>query len=171
MIVRRWLPYVVAVILGVAAALLVSCGDAPDSGISADRASDLKSDLDVVRQRVDDARCSRLTGQLRQVRTRIDRLPESVDAQLRERLRDGSDKLRDEARTECSENRDAKEAETQTTDTQTTPEPTATQPPQTKAKPPPTATTAPPATTTSPSPAPQPQPPNPGGGTPPELQP
>lgn len=166
---RRWLPYVLAAVLGSGAALLAACGDAPKAGISADEASDLKSQIEDVRQRVDDARCQPLVDQLRQVDERIDGLPSSVDAQLRRRMRDGSEKLRETARSECEENRAAKETETTTTETAPVPDTTETQPPATTTKPPPTTTTPPTATTPSPPPAPEPPPADPGGGTPPEL--
>jgi len=170
--VRRWLPYVLAALLGTGAAVLAACSDAPKGGIAANEASSLKSQIEDIQQRVDDARCQALIAQLRQVDTHVDRLPSSVDAQLRRRLRDGSDNLRDAARRECEENREAKEAEKTTTDTTTTPETPEAPPPPTTTKPPSTTPTTPPTTTPSPPPAPAPQPPpNPGGGTPPELEP
>ena len=172
MIVRRWLPYVLAALLGTGAAVLAACSDAPKGGIAANEASSLKSEIEDVQQRVDDARCQALFDQLRQVDNRVDRLPSSVDAQLRRRLRDGSDNLREPAARECEKNREAKEAEKTTSDTTTTPETPEAPPPPTTTKPPSTTPTTPPTTTPSPPPAPAPQPPpNPGGGTPPELEP
>jgi len=172
-IMRRWLPYVVAALLGTGAAVLAACSDAPESGIAAGEASSLKSQIEDIQQRVDDARCQALFDQLRQVDTRVDRLPSSVDAQLRQRLRDGSDNLRETARRECERNREAKETKTATTETLTNPEPIETQPPPTTTNPRPTTTTPPPTTTSSPPPPPEPvpQPSPPGGGTPPELGP
>lgn len=170
MIVRRWLPYVLAAVLGVGAALLAACGDSPSAGIPADEASDLKSHIDDVQQRVDDARCEALIGQLRQVITRIDRLPSSVDAQLRRRLSRGAETLRTNSISECDENREAKQ--TTPTETQTTPETIETQAPPTSTAPPPS-TTPPQTTAPPPPPAPTPQPPpaDPGGGTPSEVPP
>lgn len=173
MIVRRWLPYLVAAVLGTGTALLAACGDGPSGGIAADDASQLKSDIDDVQQRVDDARCAALVGQLRQLVSRIDRLGPDVDAQLRERLSEGTSRLRERALTECEENRQAKDTETTTTETQTTTTETTTQPPETTTQPPET-TTQPPPTTTAPPPPPEPVPPppvDPGGGTPPEVGP
>ena len=171
---RRWLPYVVAALLGTGAAVLAACSDAPESGIAAGEASSLKSQIEDIQQRVDDARCQALFDQLRQVDTRVDRLPSSVDAQLRQRLRDGSDNLRDAARRECEKNREAKKTETTTTETAPIPETPETQPPPTTTNPPSNTTTLPPKTTPSPAPAPAPvpqPPPESGGGTPPELAP
>ncbi len=174
MTVRRRLAYLLALVLGVGAALLVACGDGTERGIPADEASALESDLEDVQQRVEDARCGQLVGQLRQVRDRIDRLEPPVDAQLRERLREGAERLRDQAMTECEENREATETQTTTTDTVPTETQTrTTEPAQTQTQtqtqpappPPPTQTQPPPQT----NPAPPAAPPEvgPGGGTPP----
>jgi TolA-binding protein len=174
-IVRRWLPYVLAAILGVGTALLVACGDGPAHGLSANQASKLQSDLVDVQQRVDSAHCNELIKQLSQIDTRIDELPSSVDAQLRERLREGAERLRSTSRTECEENRQGTQTDTTTTETQTEPTTTETQPPATTATQPQT-TTAPPTTTAVPPAPPEPPvtpppPVGPGGGTPPEINP
>jgi TolA-binding protein len=172
MIVRRWLPYLLAAVLGGGSAVLAACSDGPKNGLSAGDASAIKSDLDDVQQRVEGARCDTLVTQLRQVRDRIDRLGSDVDSQLRQRLADGADRLRTNALSECDKNRESQETETTTTETQTTPQETQTQPPETTTQPP--QTTTPPAPTTPvppPEPAPPPVPPpgNPSGGTSPGI--
>jgi outer membrane biosynthesis protein TonB len=183
MTVRRTLPYLLAALLGVGAAVLAACGSGSDSGIPAANAGDLKSQINDVRQAVDDGRCSDVPGQLRQVDEGIDDLPPSTDDQLVNNLRDGANKLLDLAREEC----DATPAETTTTETTTTettttetaPVETTPQPTETTTTETPTTTTAPPTTTQpappppEPAPVPEPVPPppagTPGGGVEPEI--
>jgi hypothetical protein len=182
MTVRRALPYVVALLLGVCAALVAACAGSTKGGIPAASASDLKSQLEDIRERVDAGRCGELNGQLRQVDEGIDSLPESVDEQLKQALRDGANRLRDVAPRECNEIQAATQTQTQTVPpvvTGTVPEETTPATPPTTTTP----TTTVPPTTTTPSPAPtdptvapeppvQPPPPiGPGGGTPPEIPP
>ncbi len=191
MTMPRPLPYLVALLLGVGAALLVACGGGTTGGIPAASAGDLKSQIEDVQQAVEDGRCDDITGQLRQVDDGIDELPGTVDERLQQRLRDASDGLHRIAVTECEER------ETQTTETTTTetdPETTTTPPTETQTAPPET-TTAPPQTTTTPptavpppvpppvvppvpppvvppaEPPPSPPPETPGGGAVPEVQP
>ncbi|MEY2441793.1 MAG: hypothetical protein QOJ46_1219 [bacterium] len=180
---RRPLPYLVALLLGAGAALLVSCGGGTKGGIPSARAADLKSEIEDVQQAVDDGRCQDIPGQLRQVDTAIDKLPASVDERLHQRLRDASDGLHRYAATECSNHGTPTQTQTTApTSTQTAPPPpTQTQPPQTTTTTPST-TTTPPTTTVTPSPpppvplppppppvqpvVPPPPPPSPTGGTP-----
>ena len=183
MTVRRTLPYLLALTLGAATALLAACGGGgTKDGIPAASAGELKSQIEDVKQAVDDGRCSDVTGQLRQVDEGIDSLPGSVDRTLVSALRSGADKLRASAVDECDP--DAGTQTTQTTTTATTP--TATVPTQTTTEPTftettPTVTTPPPppVTTTTPvPPAPEPPPANPppppisqGGGVTPDIPP
>jgi hypothetical protein len=176
MTMRRTLPYVLALLLGVGAALLAACGETTRGGIAAADASDLKSELEDVRERVADGRCEELAGQLRQVNTRIDDLPRSVDERLVKALRDGAGRLQRTAVEDCNANSVPTEtepaptvtetppAETTTTETQTAPPDTTTTPPETTTAPPPTQTDVP-------VPPPEPPPPvTPDGGTPPEVR-
>jgi len=178
MTVRRTLPCLLAALLGVGAALLAACGSGSDAGIPSADASTLKSQVNDVRQAVEDERCRDVAGQLRQVDEAIDDLPPSTDDQLVNNLRDGADKLLGVARQECN----AEPTQTTTTKTQTTettatteePIPPATTPPETPTAPTPTATVQPPPITPPPpppEPAPEPEPepvppPPPSGGTP-----
>jgi outer membrane biosynthesis protein TonB len=184
MTVRRILPFLLAALLGAGAALLAACGAGTEAGIPQANASDLKSQIEDVRQAVDDGRCSDVPGQLRQVDEGIDDLPPSTDDQLVSNLRDGADKLLSVSREECS---DAKTETTTTeepaTETATTEAPptetqTETSPAQTTTTP--ATTTAPTETTPEPPPPPEPEPPaqpqppppptgTPGGGTEPEI--
>ena len=177
MSVRRILPYLLAALLGVGAALLAACGEGASGGIPSANAGDLKSQITDVEQAVQDNRCSDVPGQLRQVDEGIDDLPPSVDEQLVANLRDGADRLRRLAAEECNA---APQEPTQTETTEVEPTPTQTEttaPTTTPAETTPTATAPPPPTTTpapppEPAPAPEPPPPpagTPGGGVEPEL--
>jgi TolA-binding protein len=178
MTMRRALPFLLALLLGVGAALLAACGQTTRGGIPAAAASDLNRQLEDVRERVADGRCEELAGQLRQVNTRIDNLPRSVDARLVQALRDGADRLQRTAVEDCNANSVPTVTETTPTVTETAPPETTTTetqttPPETTTEPPPDTTTSPPETIPlPPPPPPEPPPPpgdNPGGGTPPEV--
>jgi hypothetical protein len=184
MTVRRILPFLLAALLGVGAALLAACGSTGDGRIPAASASDLKREINDVRQAVSDDRCEDVTGQLRQVDEGIDDLPPTVDDQLRNSLRDGADKLLSAARDECDVTptqtttttatlpEEETTTETAPTETETTP-PTTTQPPATTAPAPPPPP-PPPAPEPVPEPDPVPPPPpsgTPGGGVEPEVTP
>jgi outer membrane biosynthesis protein TonB len=151
-IVPRPVRYLLALALGVGAALLVACGAATKGGIPSASAGDLKSQIEDVRQAVDDGRCEDVSGQLRQVDDSIDDLPATVDERLRQSLRDASNTLRRTAVSECSEG----ETTTATTTTETATQPVQT---QTQTVPPETATVPPETTTTPPTAVPPPPPP------------
>lgn len=177
---RRFLPGLLALALGVGAALLVACGSSTSGGVPSGDGSVIKGQLDDVRQRVADGQCDGLSGQLREVDSAIDGLPRSVDARLVKALSDGSTRLRSNAVNDCNDNHAATQTQTVPTqtatpvqtdtvapETTTTPPDTTTTPPETTTTPPPTATieTPPP----EPAPVPPPPPIGPGGGTPPEI--
>ncbi len=182
MSMRRGLPHLVALVLGIAAALLAACGSSTKGGIPQADASDIKSQLEDVRSRVADGNCDELPGQLRQVSSAIDALPRSVDNRLVSALRDGADRLQGRAVQDCNDNNTPTETQTTAPPPQTVPTATQTQPPpetttdtapaETTTEPP--ATTEPPTATVTPvpppEPAPVPPPPvvTPGGGTPPD---
>ncbi len=154
----RRLPYLLALLLGAAAALLVACGGGTKGGIPSASAGDLKSQIEDVQQAVEDGRCDDVPGQLRQVDDGIDDLPASVDDRLRERLRDAGEGLHRVALEECNE-RETQTQTTETTETQTTAPPTQTTPPETTTAPPETTTTPPETTTVVPPVVPPPPPP------------
>jgi hypothetical protein len=181
---RRGLPHLLALVLGVGAALgLASCGGSSTrGGIPEASGSNIKDQLEEIRSRVSDGDCEGISTQLRALKTRIDNLPRSVDNRLVSALRDGADRLQENAIQDCNDN-------SAPTETQTTPPATNTAPPQTQTQTvPPETTTTPPETTTTPpetappptatiapvpppEPAPVPPPPvvSPGGGTPPDV--
>jgi TolA-binding protein len=177
MTMRHTLPYLLALLLGVGAALLAACGQGTRGGIPAADASSLNRELEAVRSRVADGQCSQLATQLRAINTRIDRLPRSVDPQLVQALRDGADRLQRRAVSECNANSVATDTATQTTptvtETTTAPDTTTqpdTTPTDTTTTPTPTETTPPPTATLPPVPTEPPPPPvTPGGGVSPEI--
>jgi hypothetical protein len=192
MTMRRVLPPVIALLLGVGAALLVACGSGGTrGGIPAASAGELKDQLDTVRRAVADKRCDDVGSQLDQVDENISSLPGTVDKRLRKSLGDAADLLRQTAKDECKVETTQTQTQTVETETQTQPPETQTQtlPPQTQTTPPattttPTTTTPPPTTTTPPAPPPPPpaEPPVPapvpapppgsggsGGGATPEI--
>jgi outer membrane biosynthesis protein TonB len=181
MTMRRLLPHLLALALGVGAALLVACGGSTKDGIPSASAGDLKSQIQDVQQAVDGGRCDEVSGQLRQVDDGIDELPATVDERLRQALRDAADKLRTSAVAECNEPEETEtvtEPEPVETQTETVPPETQTAPPETTTTPPET-TTTPPETTPAPVPPAEPPPPvvtpppppqgTPGGGARPET--
>jgi cell division protein FtsN len=178
----RPLAHLLALLLGVAAALLVACGGGTDDGIPSANAGDLKSQIEDVQQAVDSGRCSDVYGQLKQVDERIDDLPPSTDPQLVRSLRDGADTLRGVAIEECDATPANTTTETTTqTETETTPVETTTTPTDTTTTATPTTTVPPTTTPTTPVPPPLPEPPapqppppapptgTPGGGVEPDL--
>jgi hypothetical protein len=179
---RRPLPSLLALLLGVGAALLAACGASTRGGVPAADASTITSQLESVRTRVADGTCDGLATQLRRVNTAIDSLPRSVDNRLVSALRDGAERLQTAAIRECNANsvptttttapaettttQTQPQTQTQPTETTTTPADTTTVPPDTVTTPPP-----PPTATVAPVPPAEPPPPGigPGGGTPPQI--
>src|SRR5436305_1458877 len=148
---RRGLPQLVALLLGIGAALLAACGSTTRGGIPTSNASHIKGQLEDVRSRVADGKCDNLSSELRDVNTSIDNLPRSVDNRLVSELRDGADLLQEAAVRDCNDNSAA--TQTQTTPTQTTPTETQTETTTTETTTTETQTsTTPPTTTTQPPP-------------------
>jgi cell division protein FtsN len=175
MTMPRTLPHLIALLLGVGAALLAACGQTTRGGIPAADASALKRQLEDVRTRVADGRCDELAGQLRQVNTRIDQLPRSVDARLVQALRNGADRLQRRAVEDCNANNVTTETQTTPTVTETLPTETTTTQTETTTTPTDTTTTPPDTTTTPPptdtvEPLPTEPPPPPSGGVSPEVR-
>jgi hypothetical protein len=138
--VGRALPHLLALLLGVAAALVIGCGDRSNL-IPGDAASDLKDQLATVQQAVDSGDCSAALAAIDRASARYQQLPSSVDQRLKTRIGDGIRALRRTAPTDC---RNAK-TETETTETETTPTVTETVPTVTETTP--AETTPPPPTT------------------------
>ncbi|HEY2140492.1 MAG TPA: hypothetical protein VGG98_00350 [Solirubrobacteraceae bacterium] len=130
-----------AVLLGVAAALLVSCGSGGKGLIPTGNAGPLQSDFEAVAQaaRSGDGSCASTAAAIRKTEQDFAALPASIDAGLRNTLRQGISNLRTRALVLCAQplpqatvtspSTSATQptttvttpVETQTTDTQTTP--------------------------------------------------
>jgi outer membrane biosynthesis protein TonB len=144
----RVLPYLVAGLLGVGAAVLVACGEQRADLIPAGSAENLSSALGDVQRAVDDGDCDAAARALTRARGALVNLPESVNDRLAARLQEGIDNLEQVAPEQCAQ----QETQTTTVPTQTEetePETTTTEPTE-----PDTTTTEPtePDTTTDPTP-------------------
>jgi hypothetical protein len=171
---RAALPFLLALVLGVAAAALVACGSSTSSRrqlIPQTSAQRLKNALDDARRAVADGNCTAAARALARARGVLVNLPSSVDAQLVDRLRQGLDNLQRIAPRQCRDQQTTTQApattETttpETTPTETTPTtPTDTTPTSTTTTPTTTTTTG--TTTTTPPPTTTTTPANPTGGT------
>jgi hypothetical protein len=145
-----------AFVLGVAAAVLLACGGGSSKkllpAVSADR---LKNDLADVRQAIDQQDCSAAGTALTAFQTDLGRVPGTVDRGLRQRLREGYDRLAVRVPKDCQAQpatttttvpTTTTPATTDTTPTDTTPTTTDTTPTDTT---PTTPTTTPTDTTTT----------------------
>jgi hypothetical protein len=137
--------YIVALALGAAAAVgLVSCGGSDDELLPGSDASQILDNLDSVEEEVAVGDCDGAFAAAQEVSDQVERLPRSVDAELRQQLAEGAQRLEDLAASDCqepptvTETTDTTDEETETKETETTEtEPTETEPTQTEA---PTAT-------------------------------
>lgn len=165
MTVRRLPPLLLALALGLLAALAVACGEERDDRklLAPSRAEAIKEELDTIDQRVERGNCAELGPAFIRLRRAVDGLPARTDRGLRRRLSDGVENLERVARDDCRSNRPA------TTQTETEPDtvpetvppettPTETVPPETT----PTETVPPETTPTDPVP-PEPVPDGTGG--------
>lgn len=142
-----------AAALGLAAALLVSCGTSGKGLIPLADAGPLRSDFEAVASaaQAGNGQCSATTRALEKTESDFHSLPQSVDRQLRARVGEGIEKLRSKALALCEQ----PQAST-ATNTTSTPTTTTQSTPTTTIQSTPTSTT----TTTQTS-----TPPAPGGGT------
>lgn len=91
----------VLAVLTCAAVALAGCGS---SGLlEGDTASDLQASLGRVRTAIDDGRCAQARSAARAGSQRVDELPDSVDGELRDRLRQGFDELAQRVESDCEE--------------------------------------------------------------------
>lgn len=142
-------------LLGVAAALLISCSGSGKGLIPTGNAGPLQSDFEAVAQAAQSGDCTATAAALLKTQQDFDALPASIDAGLRKRLSEGISKLHSDALEACREPLPQATATTTTprttTSTATTPStPTVTQTTPTQTTP----------TTSTPAPS------GPGGGTP-----
>ena len=144
-------------LLGLAAALLVSCGSSGDKLIPVADAGPLQSDFEAVAQEAEagNGNCSATEAAIAKTEQDFGALPATVDAGLRNTLRQGIDNLRAHALALCAQPLAQATATTTTPKTTTSTRTTTTTPTTTPAT---TPTTTTPSTTPTTS--------SPGGGTP-----
>ena len=104
--------------LGAAAALalaagLVSCGEDSNSGLSQQRASNLRSSLDQVETRVNDRDCTGAAAQATTFRQQVDSLPSRVDRDLRDALERSATRLESLVADQCEPESTPVEPQTQ----------------------------------------------------------
>jgi cell division septation protein DedD len=127
--VRRSLPLLLALVLGVAAALLVGCGGDRSNLVPEDAASDIQSRLAAAKTAIAAGECETAGTNVDDAYRRTLQLSrDGVDRRLRERLNDGFRQLRDVYAEACAA---AQTTETTTTAPTETTETTATVPPET----------------------------------------
>jgi hypothetical protein len=157
---RRHLRLIPACLLGVGAAVLVSCGSSGKGLIPLSYAGPLQGDFQAVLQAAQEGNgsCSATEAKIRKTEQDLNALPATIDSGLRGRLAEGVANLSARARVLCSEPLAQATTTTETTTvTTTTPTSTATQPTSTEPSTTPTTGTAPTPTTS--------QPPGEEGGT------
>jgi hypothetical protein len=119
----RVLPLLLALVLGVTTAYVVSCGGDRSNLIPQSNASDLNSALDQVASATKSGDCSKAGQALSRAQGVLVNLPSSVDTRLRQRLQDGLASLRQHVPSQCQQTSSTQATTTQapaTTATQTT---------------------------------------------------
>jgi hypothetical protein len=119
-----------ACVLGVSAATLVSCGSSSSKLIPLADSNSLQGDFETVAQAAEngDGSCSSTEGALLKTEQDFDALPASVDAGLRDRMREGITKLREDALSRCEQQSGTSSSKTTSTAKTTTPAKTQTTP-------------------------------------------
>jgi hypothetical protein len=147
---------ILAALLGLAAALLVACGSSSKGLIPASYAGPLQSDFETVQQAAEngDGNCATTEASLLKTGEDLTALPATVDAGLRNNLRQGIANLRARALALCAQ------PLPQTTATNAAPPPTTSTSTTTSTTTPTTTQTTPTITSTTPTTT------SPGGGTP-----
>jgi hypothetical protein len=113
----RLLPQLAALLLGAATALLVACGN--DNLIPSSDASRVQNALNEVAADYRAGKCQAAEAAVAKARGALLTLPDSVDSQLRARLRSGVDNLAQEVPAKCGQTQ-TQQTQTQETQTDTT---------------------------------------------------
>jgi hypothetical protein len=119
-----------ACVLGVSAAALVSCGSSSSKLIPVADSSSLQGDFQTVAQDAEnaDGSCTNTEGALLKTEQDFEALPASIDAGLRDRMREGITKLREDALSRCQAQSATSSSKTTSTAKTTTPAKTPTTP-------------------------------------------
>lgn len=146
-VIRRLLMVLLAGVLGAATAGLVACGGGKqDKLLSPTEANELIASLEKIDSRFSDGDCEAAQGALASAEVDADSLSPEVDRELRRRISDGLERLRQLLSDECEVKTTTKTTtvptvtettptHTQKTTTETTTTPTETQPPETEPPP------------------------------------
>jgi hypothetical protein len=122
----RLLPQVAALLLGVATAFLVACGN--DNLIPASDASRVQNALNEVEADYRAGKCQAAEQAVARAKGALLNLPDSVDSRLRDRLSSGLAKLGEQVPATCGQTQtQTQETQTQTQETQTDTESTDTE--------------------------------------------
>ena len=113
----RLLPQVAALLLGVATAFLVACGN--DNLIPASDASRVQNALNEVEADYRAGKCQAAEQAVARAKGALLNLPDSVDSRLRDRLRSGVAKLGEAVPATCGESQTQTQTQTQETQTDT----------------------------------------------------
>ena len=172
---RRFAPSLLALALGASTAGLVACGS-DSAKLPGNEADALLTRLDQARSALDGGECTKAAQAAASLRQDVLALPSTVDRRLRQRLRQGADKLIENMPEDCAARQRELEEKTQTTDTlpeTTTTEttPTVTEPTTTETTPTVTTPTTTEPTITTDPPTTEPPPDGTGGVSPDEEDP
>jgi hypothetical protein len=151
-----------AVLLGVAAALLIGCGSSGGGLIPAADGGPLQSDIEAVERAAEEGNgnCAKTESALVKTDQDYAALPASINSGLRDKIRLGIENLHKVAKEACQQ------PAAQTNTTTTTAPKTTTTPTTTTTQSTPTQTTTSTTTPTTPAPEPEAETPSAGGGTP-----
>ena len=113
-----------ALLLVLLSAFAVACGQDGSTLLSSSRAESLQRDLDAVDAAVSAGRCQRAREALDDLDATVDGIPGEVDRSLRQRLRDGVERLAQQVPEDCKDNQPEEPTETETVPEETIPEET-----------------------------------------------
>ena len=105
MTVRRPALLLTALLLGLLTALGTACGQDDSKLLSSSRADTLRSDLDAIETAIAEGRCQRAREALDKLDSDVDGIPGETDRALRQRLRDGVERLTRQVPEACADNR------------------------------------------------------------------
>ena len=124
MTVRRPAALLTALLLGLLSAFAAACGQDESTLLSSSRAESLRKDLDAVETAVAEGRCQRAREALDDLDGTVDGIPGEVDRRLRQRLRDGVERLVQQVPEDCRDNRPEEPEPEETVPEETVPEET-----------------------------------------------
>ena len=112
MTVPRPAALLAALLLGLVVPVVAACGQDDSALLSSSRADTLRSDLEAVETAIAEGRCQQAREALDELDRDVDGIPGEVDRALRQRLRDGVERLAQQVPEACERNRPEPEPET-----------------------------------------------------------